>query len=34
MCDEEIKNLAWIGYWWLMPVILVPWEAEIGKIMV
>jgi hypothetical protein len=28
------KNYLSAGHWWLTPVILATWEAEIGKIMV
>jgi hypothetical protein len=28
----KLKNLCLVGLWWLMPVILAPWEAEIGRI--
>jgi hypothetical protein len=28
----KLKNLCLVGLWWLMPVILATWEAEIGRI--
>jgi hypothetical protein len=31
---SEIKNEIMDGCWWLIPVILAPQEAEIGRIMV
>jgi hypothetical protein len=30
----RLKKLWASGDWWLMPVILATWEAEIGRIMV
>jgi hypothetical protein len=29
-----LKQLLLAGHWWLTPVILATWEAEIGRIMV
>jgi hypothetical protein len=29
-----IKTLISAGHWWLMPVILVSWEAEIRRLMI
>jgi hypothetical protein len=32
--EIKIKSFILVGYWWLTPIILASWEAEIRRIIV